>query len=542
MADYAPNSTIRVLANVPLDDTYSDVIKFQSAAAQTTYFSGKAIATFTAATYQRVNSSVPGGRPANTCRVPAEADTLYNANYLMFQNTNYGAKWFYAFITRVNYISPSVTEIVYEIDHYQTWQFNMTVLPSFVEREHTLADGLFANREPEPVGSFPLYGLGGTSYNYSSDPQIVVCTAVDPEGDVVEGTIAGRTYSGLKFTTFRDAGAANNFIQSYAEAKPWVPNPDVPEQKGGKLDAVVCVFMSPYNVNSPPAPQNFQIPFPKSLSGYVPRNMKCFNSPWTGLILTSTAGGRIEFEWEGFLVPGVEAQFTVYFTTGYSPSLTCVPKGYVVMDNDGEDMTRALTVGNFPVCGWAGNVFANWMAQNQNAQFIGMLGNIVGVAGGMAGSYSAGGSAGYAGMAQAGASGFIDIAQKMNQREVMANDPGRAKGMPSPGNMLFEHGKIGFTLTNMTISAQAAAGIDAFFDMFGYATNRVKVPNMTGRASWNYVKTQNVIITGNMPVEAMATIKNMFNTGVRFWHGDFVGNYSLPNPIVEEEADATTSI
>ena len=50
----------------------------------------------------------------------------------------------------------------------------------------------------------------------------------------------------------------------------------------------------------------------------------------------------------------------------------------------------------------------------------------------------------------------------------------------------------------------------------------------------DYVKTNNVILKGSMPVDAMDRIKQMFNTGIRFWHGDFVGDYSRSNrPLLE---------
>ena len=74
--------------------------------------------------------------------------------------------------------------------------------------------------------------------------------------------------------------------------------------------------------------------------------------------------------------------------------------------------------------------------------------------------------------------------------------------------------------------------LDKFFDMYGYATNTVKVPNMEGRESWNYVKTRGVIISGSIPVDAMDRIKAMFDNGVRFWHGDFVGQYNRSNKVV----------
>lgn len=87
---------------------------------------------------------------------------------------------------------------------------------------------------------------------------------------------------------------------------------------------------------------------------------------------------------------------------------------------------------------------------------------------------------------------------------------------------------------NISPSLEEAIKLDQFFDMYGYATNSVKVPNEDSRESWNYVKTKNVVIFGTMPVEAMACIKAMYNRGVRFWHTVDVGNYSLSNRDVKE--------
>lgn len=70
--------------------------------------------------------------------------------------------------------------------------------------------------------------------------------------------------------------------------------------------------------------------------------------------------------------------------------------------------------------------------------------------------------------------------------------------------------------------------------MYGYACNKLKKPNLTGRESWNYVKTNNVILKGSMPVDAMDRIKQMFNNGIRFWHGDFVGDYARSNKPLSE--------
>ena len=68
--------------------------------------------------------------------------------------------------------------------------------------------------------------------------------------------------------------------------------------------------------------------------------------------------------------------------------------------------------------------------------------------------------------------------------------------------------------------------------MFGYKVNTLKVPETNSRESWNYVKTINISIAGNVPSNYMEQIKSMFNSGVTLWHGDYIGDYGRSNNIV----------
>ena len=86
-----------------------------------------------------------------------------------------------------------------------------------------------------------------------------------------------------------------------------------------------------------------------------------------------------------------------------------------------------------------------------------------------------------------------------------------------------------FSFCPVFIRAEFAKIIDDYFSMFGYATHRTKVPNITGRPSWNYVKTIDAKIIGSVPFGDMERIKQMFNDGVTFWHGDWVGDYTRNN-------------
>ena len=80
------------------------------------------------------------------------------------------------------------------------------------------------------------------------------------------------------------------------------------------------------------------------------------------------------------------------------------------------------------------------------------------------------------------------------------------------------HGRNGFSFYKMAIKQEYAKIIDDFFSMYGYKVNEVKIPNVTGRQNWNYVKTIDCNLLGDIPQEDMQKLKDIFNTGVTFWH------------------------
>lgn len=55
-----------------------------------------------------------------------------------------------------------------------------------------------------------------------------------------------------------------------------------------------------------------------------------------------------------------------------------------------------------------------------------------------------------------------------------------------------------FGAFRLCVRKEFAILIDQFFDMYGYTTQSVKVPNVTGRRRWNYVKTRNTMMRGNV--------------------------------------------
>ena len=90
-----------------------------------------------------------------------------------------------------------------------------------------------------------------------------------------------------------------------------------------------------------------------------------------------------------------------------------------------------------------------------------------------------------------------------------------------------------FHFYKMSIKQEYAKIIDDYFDMFGYKVNDVKVPNITGRQNWNYVKTINCNFSGNIPQTDLNIIKTMFDNGVTLWHNpSTIYDYSKSNNIV----------
>ena len=98
-----PNTDIRLLHGCPLDPDYVNTILFTNATAQTSYFIDLTKYNLTSQTYQR--------HTKGTARVSIPAENLFDCNYMMFKNTSFENKWFYAFIEKVEYINNITSEI-----------------------------------------------------------------------------------------------------------------------------------------------------------------------------------------------------------------------------------------------------------------------------------------------------------------------------------------------------------------------------------------------------------------------------------------------
>lgn len=543
MADYVPNTVVKVLRNVPLDDTYTDTRWFSSAGEQTGFFSGKAKYTFTDLTYQRVNNGIAQPRVALTCRVPMIADNLYDCNYLMFQNTNYGSKWFYAFIKQVNYINPNNTEIVYEIDYLQSFMFELSIKASFVEREHASADEdkPFANLTPEPL-QVPNWTYDQTTFSIidmasmglQTTPTIVMAIVpnklsldlVTPDGKFYSGI-----YSGAYYKTFTTAADANAFIIALAAID--------------ASDSIVDVFMSPGSPKVGMGTEKQSVTttidvtdevFTTPTGIYTIRNKKLLNSQFTYIHGNSHSGE--EMTWLPEYVNGTTFAGEVHIAYNPEFAMMFVPRYMGSTDVGKRGIDYGLPFNQVVHCTWdskgylgstikgavkVAGVIAATVATG-GAAAPAALSTAVGSAAPATIGSSMGGAMQAAGAAMQGAS-------QLNELSEILDSKGQSSRGSAPTDILtFAMGLHGFDFRRMCPDKETLERFDTFFDMFGYQVNKVKVPNLDTRAAWNYVKLNRPCIYGSVPVEGMSIIRAAFSRGIRLWHVDAVGDYSIQNP------------
>lgn len=156
MAYIQPTSEVWLCANVPLDPSYDNQLTFTSgsgasrvwdSSAQRAYFASKAV-------YHPTNFSIVKERDG-VLRMSGEVSNFYNINYMYFVNPPFTSgvptKYFYAFVTQVEYINPNTTFIYFELDYFQTWAADIVWMESVIEREHVEDDRMYVNLEDEGI-------------------------------------------------------------------------------------------------------------------------------------------------------------------------------------------------------------------------------------------------------------------------------------------------------------------------------------------------------------------------------------------------------
>ena len=513
-----PNTKLYLLRGVPITNNYKDTLYFANKTAQYNYFYSKRIQTYSDFTYQRVDSG--------TVRVALGAESCYPCNYLMFQNSSFGDKWFYAFITGVEYVNNECTEITYELDRVQTWFYDLTLKPCIVVRQHAVNDGYYVNCEPE---------------NFADDAKYVTWEQDCTEGNVFVAISTGHVDDGTKAWVANDTYAMVNNIPCGLEVN-YFPDTDAGRHtlvtfiqnmvnEGHEQDLVAVYCASAFAGLAPNAgiPTFGDYGATKStlrenaFQGYVPKNNKMYNYPFCKMVVKAPTVQK-EFAIEDFRQGHTTTQmdsvnFYVYAVTVPSPTLLIAPRYY-----RGEEINyeEGIEITDFPYVPIKGDTYQMWCVQNNGGYKV----NFAGQLGALAMSALTLDPVGmFIGARQAIQEGANWYAQNINA----SNRPDNVYGLEK-GNVFSNLKRNGFHLECLTYDYWKARQVDSFFTMYGYAENHVMVPNIHARQRWTYVQTSGCTLVGNAPSDDISFIENCFNNGITWWvNASDVGNYDLTN-------------
>lgn len=496
----APNTTIKILKNVPLDLTYDDTIYFSPDSSGDTlqyqYFSQKAKYTLTEQTYQRVKRG--------WIRVGIMSDNLYDCNYLMFQNSNFGSKWFYAFIKSVEYINNSVSEIEFEIDVLQTWNSSYTLDQCFVEREHIAPYGRLALFTDEGLDVGDLIYSDVVTQDMNEMNLVIIST---PKNNST-GSVYFNTYNRTAITSiFPVTSGSISAIDSYI---------DQLTQANAQIIAMYQyprVFAEPIEGTTKTLEKIITKPtYIDGSNRYTPRNKKLLYYPYSFIRVSAQNGKYQDYAYEYFDSAPIE--FYIKCVTIPQTNVVVYPLNYKNMQ---ECYEEKMTISDFPVCAWSTSGFEQWWANNKWSIFGDGLCSAM--------------------MMEKSATPYNALGKMLTEFTTVQQAkslPNNVKGNLTTSNTNAAFNKQVINFYCMSIKRERAIILDEYFDRYGYATNRNKIPNRNVRPHWCYTKTLNSSISGSVPSDDVQKICQIYNHGITFWkNGNEVGNYTLDNTVAE---------
>ena len=468
----------------------------------------------------------------------------------MYQNKNYGNKWFYAFITNMRYITDYTTEISILTDVFQTWQFDIVWKKSFVEREMIAVsddipgasrtdEGLeigetFAQLVTEDIQLSPLFVIAflGDSLNFNgtdiSIPRAGLSINNIPLSNIALIICESVNHYTAMINIINNNNAGDKIFTSFTIPKFAVPY-EYKKINGANMDLPCCI-LSTGNYNTPVT--SFSFPKVDRLKDYIPRNKKLLCYPYNYFGFTAFNGNPKIFRYEDFF--GDSITFKRYSEANPNPTIIYAPEYY---NTNIENLKTELCILNgYPTLASTEDYFNTWLAQNSQILQLSMqqeynnyaVNNVTGFTNAVAGGVSQGMQGDFGGLitgvvSNAGSLALNITNHEIYQKQVLAN-VNKQQLLPDNHTLGTSATMIGYDLlqenlfTHYCIREEFARRIDYFFDMYGYFVKELKIPNLNNRPNWNYVKTIGANLLGNIPQEDLQTLKNMFDSGVTLWH------------------------
>lgn len=533
------------LCKTPLENDYKNQLTFSNATSQFNYFNSKVFKTFDNYIYIKHD---------NIIKVGLNIDEIINCNYLFYRNEGFSNKWYYCFITNMTYVNENCTSITFETDVWQTYQFDITYKVCFVEREHVNDDTVGLHTIPENLETGEYIIKNEVDNTDLQDVCPVVASTVDPDNNNVYATYCGNRLESLGYYIFKggilidfyDPGDQANAIQNYLNNM----------ASNSKSSSIVSIFMAPKKLvgwttqsgtwqsgsliggyewrsaldvfvhdttpmyidyDKPIVFSDLQTTRPTTFGNYTPKNNKLFVFPFSYMNLTNNNGGNGIYRYEDFSTNKPTFEISGIITP--SCSIHATPLNYKSL---AKAYNNGISGAKYPICSWNNDIYTNWLTQQAVNIGIDTVKNV--------GAMVVGGFTGNVGGIIGGLGGIANTLSQVYQHSLI---PPQAEGNVNGGDVGSANKKLTFTLQNIQVREEMARSIDQYFSAYGYKVNSYKIPNITGRANWNFIKTIDCNFEGDIPQQYLQIIRNIFNNGITLWHNaNTMYDYSQNNNIV----------
>lgn len=520
---YEQPETQVAFMQVPWDNSYSDIVDFDSLSAQTTAMNSLIKKTINYMNYFKKD---------NAFDVAGNVAEYEQYNYLRFVNQNYNNKYFYCFIDRIEYRTKDCTRIYVSTDVWQTWQFNIRYFQSFIERSHVAKadDTIGANIQSEPMGGDPEFQTQIDIFK-SLDWSITWCMeALSAPPDITQD---GFQYGGV--------GEDNNDFYGYYMNRMPKTNTGTAMRGAVKMyetqvgetqdhrndiisvralpswaaEAVPLDSLNAYMLNRVvSADDDITVNLSVLNNGYTPRNKKLLTSLYTFFTLYNFNGLNIPLKPELITENKISVHLSMKPCTSTSIRLA------ITTYNDYLNTHYKIPYNASTGVAYNENTGVQKALNVMNGA-SGLLGSTLGLAGSIASKNPLGAIGSVANLVT---SGIQTVASVTN--EITAN----VGSCSDIVDVLETNIKLRLIQSCPTLSE--CQRIDKFFDVFGYSQNVYgNIKNwFTNRSNWNFIKTTACKIQLNGNQDDLAKIKNIFDTGVTVWHGvDNYGDYTQDN-------------
>lgn len=514
MADFRPQTTIYLFKDTRVDALNQPYFTNEGAK-MSWYFSHPSLS-YTQYSYQREQRAY--------VRVNGKADQLREYDMMAWQNE--ANKWVLCNVLGVEFINPNCTEITFEVDYMQTYIENTQFRHCWVEREMQENDWdgnkpSWNNLQPEGLETGALIrsplttAMNSTKFEEFS---AVVISKYDIDGNDTYTIESNQNYpSGLNKLVF-DIPLNGTMLGLSAYLNQLTA-------KGVDVkNAIVGIFVCPRDyVNDGTWNRVITVsPTWNVIDGYTLNNAKCFSSEFVKFEISNRRGEEVELKPERFTeTDNIILQMKSNFGWG-SGGAILYPQSY-----EGWPQDYGVILFNDIQAPFLSDAFSSWYAQNSGS--LSMEGIVNVLTNAAAGSVAGGSVGGPAGAAVGGAVGAFVGAEKSIQKIIArAKDPAAVGGQTSGNVLQLVTGNYGFSINWVWPSYANIKCIDEFFSLYGYRTNRLKVPNVNTRPLWNYVKTAGAVVTGPFTHTAKIAMQNQLDNGVTFWHvpAATIGDYS----------------